>query len=206
MNRRKFNRWHGAWGLPWDWPRWPAQAEPPAADAEGFRPLFDGKTLDGWDGDPKFWRVEEGCITGQTTKENPAAHNTFLIWRGGKPADFQLKIEFRMPNPGFANSGVQIRSWEGPEKWQVSGYQPDMDWDDHYTGICYGENYPRHPGRPRREGVIGKDGKPKVRALRRRGRTGQVHQEPRLERVRHHRPRKPHHREDQRPPDVRSGR
>ena len=113
----------------------------PAADAEGFRPLFDGKTLDGWDGDPKFWRVEDGCITGQTTKENPAPYNTFLIWRGGKPADFQLKIEFRMPNPGFANSGVQIRSWEGPEKWQVSGYQPDMDSDDHYTGTCYGENF-----------------------------------------------------------------
>ena len=128
-----------------------ARGETPAADAEGFRPLFDGKRLDGWDGDPKIWSVEDGCITGQTTKENPAPYNTFLIWRGGKPADFQLKIEFRMPNPGFANSGVQIRSWEGPEKWQVSGYQPDMDSDDNYTGTCYGENYPRRSGRPRRE-------------------------------------------------------
>jgi len=118
-----------------------ARAEIPAVDSAGFRSLFDGKTLDGWDGDPKIWRVEDGCITGQTTKENPAPYNTFLIWRGGKPGDFQLKIEFRMPNPGFANSGVQIRSWEGPKKWQVSGYQPDMDSDDHYTGTCYGENF-----------------------------------------------------------------
>ena len=120
-----------------------ARAEPPAADADGFRPIFDGKTLAGWDGDPQIWSVEDGCLTGQTTKEHPAPYNTFLIWRGAKPGDFQLKIEFRMPNPGFANSGVQIRSWEGQpkQKWRVFGYQPDMDADDHYTGTCYGENF-----------------------------------------------------------------
>jgi hypothetical protein len=137
-------------------------AEAPAADSEGFRPLFDGKTLEGWDGDPRFWKVEEGCITGQTTKENPAPRNTFLIWRGGKPGDFQLKIEFRMPDPGFANSGVQIRSWEGPEKWRVSGYQPDMDWENHFTGICYGENYRGILANRGEKTVIGKDHKPKV--------------------------------------------
>ena len=139
-----------------------ARAEGPAVDAEGFRSLFDGKTLEGWDGDPKFWRVEDGCITGQTTKENPTHRNTFLIWRGGKPADFQLKIEFRMPNPGFANSGVQIRSWEGPEKWRVSGYQPDMDSDDHFTGTCYGENYRGGLAGRGEKVVIGKGGKRKV--------------------------------------------
>ena len=139
-----------------------ARAAEPATDAEGFRSLFDGKTLDGWDGDPKFWRVEDGCITGQTTAENPASRNTFLIWRGGKPADFQLKIEFRMPNPGFANSGVQIRSWEGPEKWRVSGYQPDMDSENHFTGICYGENFRGILAHRGEKTVIGKDHKPKV--------------------------------------------
>ena len=112
-----------------------------AGDDDSFRPIFDGKTLDGWDGDPRLWRVAEGAIIGETTKENPAARNTFLIWRGGKPGDFELKAEFRMPNPGFANSGIQIRSWEGPEKWRVNGYQPDMDSTDTYTGTCYGENY-----------------------------------------------------------------
>ena len=136
-----------------------AQAAPPAADAEGFRPLFDGKTLDGWDGDPKLWHVEDGCITGQTTKENPASYNTFLIWRGGKPGDFQLKVEFRMPNPGFANSGVQIRSWEGSKPWQVFGYQPDMDSDDNYTGTCYGENFRGGLAGRGEKVTIGKDGK-----------------------------------------------
>ena len=132
------------------------------ADADGFRTIFDGKTLDGWDGDTRFWGVEDGCITGQTTKENPAPRNTFLIWRGGKPADFQIKIEFRMPNPGFANSGVQIRSWEGPAKWQVSGYQPDMDSTDTYTGTCYGENYRGNLASRGQKTVIGKDHKVKV--------------------------------------------
>jgi len=139
-----------------------ARAEPPAVDAEGFRTIFDGKTLEGWDGDPKFWSVEDGCITGQTTKENPAPHNTFLIWRGGKPADFQIKIEFRMPNPGFANSGVQIRSWEEKEKYRVSGYQPEMDSTDTYTGTCYGENYRGGLAGRGQKTVIGKDHKAKV--------------------------------------------
>jgi lysophospholipase L1-like esterase len=112
------------------------------AGDEGFKPIFDGKTLEGWDGNPKLWRVEDGTITGETTKENPTQSNTFLIWGGGKPADFELKAEFRMPNPGFANSGIQIRSWEDPNgKRRVYGYQPDMDSDNTFTGICYGENF-----------------------------------------------------------------
>ena len=144
-----------------------ARAEPPAG-ADGFRTIFDGKTLAGWDGDPRFWRVEDGCITGQTTKEKPAEHNTFLIWRGddpahpARPADFEIKIEFRMPDDAFANSGVQIRSWEEKEKWRVSGYQPDMDWKDDYTGICYGENFRGILANRGQKTVIGKDHKPKV--------------------------------------------
>jgi hypothetical protein len=150
-----------------------ARAEPPV-DADGFRSIFDGKTLAGWDGDPRFWRVEDGCITGQTTKESPAPNNTFLIWRGdhagaparrvggARPADFQIKIEFRMPDEGFANSGVQIRSWEEKEKWRVSGYQPDMDWKNEYTGICYGENFRGILASRGQKTRIGKDHKPKV--------------------------------------------
>jgi hypothetical protein len=133
-----------------------------AADDEGFRPIFDGKTLQGWDGDPRFWRVEQGAITGQTTKQNPTDHNTFLIWRGGKPADFEIKAEFRMPNQGFANSGIQIRSWEGPKKWVVSGYQPDIDSSNTYTGICYGENYRGILCGRGQKTVIGKDHQPKI--------------------------------------------
>ena len=140
-----------------------AQPAPPeAADADGFRSLFNGKTLAGWDGDPRFWSVENGCIIGQTTAEKQPARNTFLIWRGGKPSDFEIKIEFRMPNPGFANSGVQIRSWEGPEPWRVSGYQPDMDGSDHYTGTIYGENYRGGLAGRGEKVLIGKDGKKKI--------------------------------------------
>ena len=118
----------------------PKGLDVPAAE-QGFQPMFDGKTLDGWDGDPRFWRVENGVIVGETAKANPAPANTFLIWRKDKPGDFEMRADFRMPNEGFANSGIQIRSWEGPRKWQVSGYQPDIDWQDQYTGIIYGENY-----------------------------------------------------------------
>lgn len=133
-----------------------------AAAEEGFKPIFDGKTLAGWDGDPRLWRVEDGAITGQTTAENPARRNTFLIWRGGKPGDFELKAEFRMPDEGFANSGIQVRSWEGPAKWQVSGYQADMNDDDKYTGICYGENFRSILAMRGQKVTIGTDHKPKL--------------------------------------------
>jgi hypothetical protein len=132
------------------------------AEEDGFKPMFDGKTLDGWDGDRAFWRVEDGAIIGETTAANPAKGNTFLIWRGGKPANFELKAEFCMPNEGFANSGIQVRSWEGPEKWRVSGYQADMDSGNQYTGICYGENFRGILAERGQKTVIGADHKPKV--------------------------------------------
>jgi hypothetical protein len=132
------------------------------ADDDGFKPIFDGKTLEGWDGNTKLWRVEDGVIIGETTKERPTEGNTFLIWRGGKPADFELKIEFRLPNEGFGNSGVQIRSWEEKEKWRVSGYQADMDSANTYTGICYGENFRGILANRGEKTTIGKDHKPKV--------------------------------------------
>ena len=135
-----------------------------AASAEKglFQPIFNGKNLDGWDGNPELWRVEDGVIVGETTADRPTQSNTFLIWRGGKPADFELKAEFRMPNLGFANSGIQIRSWEGPEPWRVSGYQSDMEADNKYTGICYGENYRGILAQRGQKVVIGPDHKPKV--------------------------------------------
>ena len=56
---------------------------PAVADDKGFEKIFDGKTLKGWDGNPKFWSVKDGAITGQTTKENPTQGNTFIIWTAG---------------------------------------------------------------------------------------------------------------------------
>jgi hypothetical protein len=130
---------------------------------DGFKPIFDGKTLDGWDGDPKLWRVEDGLITGETTAENPLKTNNFLIWRRGEPADFELMAEFRMPNPGFANSGIQYRSRELPiGKWVVGGYQADMDGDNRYTGILYEERGRGIVGPRGQKVVIGDNHKPKV--------------------------------------------
>jgi len=139
-----------------------------AGGEEGFKPIFDGKTLQGWDGDPKHWRVEDGAITGQTTTENPAQGNTFLVWRGGKPADFELKLEFRMPDAGFANSGVQYRSREEPKKvgkWVVGGYQADMDGDNQYTGILYDERGRGILALRGQKTVVGADHRPKVAEL-----------------------------------------
>jgi hypothetical protein len=85
------------------------------APETGFEPLFDGSSMKGWDGDPAFWRVEDGALVGQTTTEKQPKQNTFLIWRGGSPADFELRLQFRLT--GF-NSGIQFRSIELPEiKW-----------------------------------------------------------------------------------------
>lgn len=55
------------------------------ADDDGWQTIFDGKTLDGWDGNPDFWRVEDGTITGQTTAAKPTKGNTFIIWRKARP-------------------------------------------------------------------------------------------------------------------------
>src|ERR1041384_6363758 len=80
-----------------------------AAEPEpGFKSLFDGKTLTGWEGLPQFWSVKDGAIVGQTTKETPAKGNTFLIWKGGDVSDFELRLSYKLTannDKGFANSG-----------------------------------------------------------------------------------------------------
>jgi len=98
---------------------------------DGWNSIFDGKTLDKWDGNPEFWRVEEGTITGQTTDAKPTKGNTFIIWRGGETADFELKLEYKIIN---GNSGIQYRSFEVPnEKWVIGGYQADFEAGDTYS-------------------------------------------------------------------------
>jgi hypothetical protein len=113
-------------------------------DAEkGFLPIFNGKDLTGWEGNPKLWSVKDGAITGQTTAENPAKGNTFLIWTNGTPGDFELRCSFKLvpgDAQGFANSGVQYRSKVlDPVNWVVGGYQADMEAGPTYTGILYEE-------------------------------------------------------------------
>ena len=109
----------------------------PPIEETGFRPIFDGKSLAGWDGDPTFWRIENGSIVGQTATDKQPAQNTFIIWRGGSPADFELKLQFKLT--GY-NSGIQFRSIELPDiKYAMKGYQADMDGEQQYTGQIYEE-------------------------------------------------------------------
>ncbi len=69
-------------------PKQSDRPEPAAGDEPGFHPIFDGKTLDGWEGNPKYWRVENGCLTGEITPDTLLKSNTFIIWRGGAPEGF----------------------------------------------------------------------------------------------------------------------
>jgi len=112
-------------------------------DKDGFVPLFNGKDLTGWEGNKDIWRVENGCIVGQTEAEGPKKidHNTFLILKDKEFENFTLKFEYRLTKGG--NSGIQYRSWvmEGGAPYRVGGYQADFDGDNNYTGILYGENY-----------------------------------------------------------------
>src|SRR5712671_674615 len=112
--------------------------EPSNNDNTGFELIFDGKTLNGWDGDPKYWRVENGAIVGEITPETIVKQNTFLIWRAGVTRDFELKVEYRMSRNG--NSGINYRSVEVPGlKWALKGYQADIDGAQRYTGQNYEE-------------------------------------------------------------------
>lgn len=129
----------------------------PAAEA-GFTPIFNGKDLTGWDGNPKFWSVKDGAIVGQTTKENPTKGNTFLIWKDGTPADFELRFSYKItPNndKGFANSGVQYRSKVMDQaNWGVGGYQADLEAGTTYSGILYEERMTRGIMAARGEKVV----------------------------------------------------
>ena len=137
----------------------PTLSESAWADDE-WKVIFDGKTLDKWDGNPEIWRVEDGTITGQTIAEKPIKGNTFLIWRGGETADFELTLEYKIIG---GNSGIQYRSFEVPnEKWVVGGYQADFEAGENYSGINYGERFRGILANRGEKTVIGDDHKPKV--------------------------------------------
>ena len=117
-----------------------AQAQPKPLAETGFTQIFDGKSLTGWDCDPAFWRVENGAITGETTKAHQPPQNIFCIWKGGSPGDFELRLQYKLTGAN-GNSGIQYRSVELPEvaKWVMKGYQADIDGQQQYTGQVYEE-------------------------------------------------------------------
>jgi hypothetical protein len=107
-------------------------------DNEGFVQMFDGKTLNGWEGDSTFWRMEDGILVGELTASTPIKTNSFLIWRDGVTADFELKTDFRITPDG--NSGINYRSEEMPGiPFALKGYQADIDGKNTYTGLNYEE-------------------------------------------------------------------
>ena len=126
-------------------------------DHEGYVPLFDGLSLKGWDGNPKFWRVEDGAIVGESTPTNPSG-NSYIAYRNLEAKDFTLKFEIKVEGSG--GSGIQYRSktgipWlvnipanvtanVGPVNlnWMMTGPQADFWPSRVYTGQFYSENTP----------------------------------------------------------------
>jgi hypothetical protein len=124
-------------------PRQSDRPEALAGDEPGFQPIFDGKTMAGWEGNPTYWRVEDGSLVGEITPSTVIKSNTFVIWRGGRPKDFELKLEYRISATG--NSGINYRSVVIPDPvtpgnaFAMRGYQCDIDGRKQYAGNNYEE-------------------------------------------------------------------
>jgi len=118
------------------------------ADGSTWKSLFDGNSLNGWNGNPKFWSVQDGCITGMTTTDNPTVGNTFIFYSGENKdrspvefGDFELKVSYRIE---AHNSGIQYRSFllsGANDGWRVGGYQSDIDFAKNWSGTNYGERF-----------------------------------------------------------------
>jgi hypothetical protein len=102
-------------------------------DEPGFVPLFDGKTLEGWEGDRKLWKAENGRIVGDSSG---IRHNEFLATLK-RYSDFELRLEFKLRD-GTGNSGIQFRSQRVPDSREVSGFQADIG--EKYWGCLYDES------------------------------------------------------------------
>jgi len=133
-------------------------AERNSAAEKGFKSIFNGKDLSGWDGDPQLWSAKNHEIIGQTTEEHKITHNTFLIWTNGQVGDFELRCSFKITannDKNFANSGIQYRSKVlDPKGWVLGGYQADMEAGPNYTGILYEERMTRGIMAARGEKVV----------------------------------------------------
>jgi len=138
-------------------------------DHVGWTQIFDGKSLAGWDGPSDVWSYEDGAIVGKSSPEHPSG-TTNIIWKGGEPANFILKLEMKLEGSG-ANGGVQYRSHlkaptlrtppadateemkkrmldgqalaQKHAKWNMTGYQADFDYGNRYTGQLYEQDTPR---------------------------------------------------------------
>lgn len=112
--------------------------EKPASQEDEFMQIFDGETLEGWEGDSTYWRVENGALVGEVTPSTLLNRNSFIIWQGDMPSDFELKVEYRISAEG--NSGINYRSeLVDGVPFALRGYQADLDGPNRYTGMNYEE-------------------------------------------------------------------
>lgn len=140
-------------------PGMPRFHEPDPYDIDehtGFKQIFDGKTLTGWDGDPTIWRIEDALMVGETMADNPRG-NSYIVYRGEKTKDFDLKLQIKIENGG--GGGIQYRSQTGIPwtrkvpaglpayniAWLMTGPQADFWFPVRpqaatYTGQWYSEN------------------------------------------------------------------
>lgn len=131
----------------------------------GFKSLFNGKDLTGWAGRTNHWSVQDGAITGITTKDNPAKGNNFIIAKDGDKDlivnDFELRFSYKFSSD-WGNSGCQYRSKDFGD-FVVGGYQGDFEVGPTYSGILYEERMSRGIMAQRGEKVVwGADGKKQV--------------------------------------------
>ncbi len=119
----------------------PDPAAPSLSASEGKGPeyvsLFDGKTLNNWEGEQDVWSVRDGVLTGAVTEETKTAKVTFITYTGGEFADFELHYKFRITGGRPNSSGLQFRShlWEHDGLKDVNGYQQDLGMP---AGLCGG--------------------------------------------------------------------
>ena len=103
-----------------------------------FYSIFNGKNLEGWNGDKTYWSVKDGILIGEVTPETILKRNSFVIYEKEQPENFELKLEYRISTSG--NSGVNYRSEKIKNKpFSLRGYQSDIDGKNKYTGQNYEE-------------------------------------------------------------------
>ena len=105
----------------------------PAQDEGGFVPMFNGKDLAGWDSQHGWWSAQDGLLVAESTADKPCKQNDHLIWKDGKPGDFEIRCDFRLSRS--ANSGIQLRSENVSDR--DTGYQADMNGTGEYVGFLY---------------------------------------------------------------------
>jgi hypothetical protein len=116
----------------------PARSIPgtdPVPGLPGFVNLFNGRNLEGWEGDPRFWSVRDGAMVGQTTADVRMSQNNFLIWKD-EVEDFELRLKFRLEG---GNSGIYYRARKRPPNQTqgeaLVGAQADFSADGRWTGV-----------------------------------------------------------------------